>query len=349
MLQDAMSDASAAGDGPEGSGERRGATHPGDPGSSGTTRSAGTPDSSGTMRWSSVTVDGHRVRYAMVGSGPVALFMHGWGLRPNAYRGPVEAMASAGCRVYAPCLPGFGGTRELDPEQRTFAGYARWVGHFLDAVDERQVALVAGHSFGGGVATAFVYAQPGRASALLLVNAIGSPTWALFPNEVRTTMQRPVWDWGRHFGTDLLHSPHVVRVLPTLLEDFIPNLLGNPLGMFRTGEFIRRADLVREVRAVAERGIPVNVAWSDRDRLVSRSAFDELRHAAGVEGVVIEGAHAWLIADPSIFRELVISSLVDSGVLTPRLAGGATPRLAGGAAPRLAGGAPMPSPAAGGT
>ena len=346
-----MSDASAAGDGPEGPGERRLARHPADPGStgpsdssgttattgtsdsSGTTATTGTSDSSGAMSWSSVTVDGHRVRYAVAGSGPVALFMHGWGLRPNAYRGPIEAMASAGCRVYAPCLPGFGGTRELDPERRTFAGYARWVGHFLDAVDERRVALVAGHSFGGGVATAFVYAQPGRASALLLVNAIGSPTWALFPNEVRTTMQRPVWDWGRHFGTDLLHSPHMVRMLPTLLEDFIPNLLGNPLGMFRTGEFIRRADLVREVRAVAERGIPVNVAWSDRDRLVSRSAFDELRHAAGVEGVVIEGSHAWPIADPSIFRELVISSLVDSGVLTPRLAGGA----------------PVPSSAAGGT
>ena len=72
--------------------------------------------------------------------------------------------------------------------------------------------------------------------------------------------------------------------------------------MFRTGEFIRRADLVREVRTIAERGIPVSVAWSDRDRLVSRSAFDELRHAAGVEGVVIEGAHAWLIADPAGLR-----------------------------------------------
>jgi pimeloyl-ACP methyl ester carboxylesterase len=266
--------------------------------------------------------------------------MHGWGLRPNAYRGPIEAMASAGCRVYAPSLPGFGGTRELDPEGRTFAGYARWVGQFLDAVDEREVALMAGHSFGGGVATAFVYAQPGRASALLLVNAIGSPTWALFPNEVRTTMQRPVWDWGRHFGTDLLHSPHLVRVLPTLLEDFIPNLLGNPLGMFRTGEFIRRADLVNEVRTIAERGIPVSVAWSDRDRLVSRSAFDELRRAAGVEGVVIEGAHAWLIADPSTFRELAISALVDSGALTPRSAADAP-------GPGSASAAPAPSPAAG--
>jgi pimeloyl-ACP methyl ester carboxylesterase len=270
------------------------------------------------MSWDSVLVDGHPVRFGAVGHGPAALFLHGWGLRPNAYRRPIEAMASAGCRVYAPCLPGFGGTRELDPERRTFAGYARWVGLFLDAVGAPEVALVAGHSFGGGVATAFVYDQPGRASALLLVNAIGSPTWVLLPNEVRTTMQRPVWDWGRHFGTDLLHSPHLVRLLPTLLEDFIPNLLGNPLGMFRTGEVIRRADLVREVRVIAERGIPVSVAWSDRDRLVSRSAFDELRHAAGVEGVVIEGAHAWLIADPAAFRELAISALVDSGALTPR-------------------------------
>jgi pimeloyl-ACP methyl ester carboxylesterase len=133
-------------------------------------------------------------------------------------------------------------------------------------------------------------------------------------------VQRPVWDWGRHFSTDLLHSPRLFRLLPALLEDFIPNLLQNPLGMFRTGEFIRRADLVREVRAIAERGVPVTVVWSDRDRLVPRSAFDELRRAAGVDGVVVEGAHAWLIADPARFGELAISALVDSGALTPRSA-----------------------------
>jgi pimeloyl-ACP methyl ester carboxylesterase len=272
--------------------------------------------------WDAVEVDGHRVRYGVAGSGPPALFLHGWGLRPNAYRGPIEAMGAAGCRVYAPALPGFGGTRELDPEQRTFAGYARWVGHFLDAVGIDDVALVAGHSFGGGVSTAFVYEQPGRASSLLLVNAIGSPTWALFPNEVRTMVQRPMWDWGRNMGTDLLHTPHLMRMLPILLEDFIPNLLTNPLGMFRTGEFIRRADLVIEVGTIARRGTPVTVAWSDRDGLVSRSAFDELRHAAGVDGVVVEGAHAWLIADPRRFGELAISALVDSGAL---VSGSVTP------------------------
>ena len=55
--------------------------------------------------WRSVEVDGHRVRYGVAGTGPAALFLHGWGLRPNAYRGPIEAMAAAGCRVYAPCPP----------------------------------------------------------------------------------------------------------------------------------------------------------------------------------------------------------------------------------------------------
>jgi pimeloyl-ACP methyl ester carboxylesterase len=220
---------------------------------------------SGDVRWESVTVDGRTVRYGVAGSGPASVFLHGWGLRPNAYRRPITAMAAAGCRVYAPALPGFGGTRELDPADRTFAGYGAWVAKFLDAVGVAEVALVAGHSFGGGVATAFVNEQPQRASALLLANAIGSPTWTLFPNEVRTMVQRPIWDWAHHFGADVLSSPRHLRLLPTLLEDFVPNLLHNPLGMLRTGEFIRRADLVREVRTIAGLGIPVSVAWSDRD------------------------------------------------------------------------------------
>jgi len=265
-----------------------------------------------SVSWEVVSVDGYRVRYGVMGSGPSALFCHGWGLRPNAYARPIAAMAAAGCRVVAPSLPGFGGTPELPAAERTFAGYGAWVARFLDAVGMDDLALVAGHSMGGGVSTAFVHHQPDRVASLLLANAIGSPTWALFPNEVRTMVQRPFWDWGRHFGSDLLHSHRTLRLLPVLLEDFALNLMRNPLGMVRTGEFIRKADLVAEVREIAARGIPVSVAWSDRDGLVPRSAFDDLRRAAGVDGVVVEGPHAWLIADPDVFGELAISALVDA-------------------------------------
>jgi pimeloyl-ACP methyl ester carboxylesterase len=274
------------------------------------------------VAWHVATVAGQRVRYAAVGAGPDALFLHGWGLRPNAYLGAVRAMAAAGCRVVAPALPGFGRTRELPSEERTFPGYGAWVEGFLDAVGVDRVALVVGHSFGGGVATAFTDRRPDRVGSLLLCNAIGSPTWTLFPDEVRTMVQRPLWDWAHHFGADVLGSPKLLRMLPTLAEDFIPNVLTNPLGMLRTGTFIRRADLVAEVGAIARRGVPVQVVWSDRDGLVPRSAFDDLRHAAGVDGVVVEGAHAWLIADPGTFGELAISALVDSGDLTRRAAVG---------------------------
>lgn len=267
---------------------------------------------SGPMVMSTTEVDGHAVRFGSAGSGPDALFLHGWGLRPTAYRKPIEAMARAGCRVLAPALPGFGGTPELPANQRNFAGLGAWVGRFADAVGAGDLALVAGHSFGGGVTTAFTHGHRDRVASMLLANAVGSPTWMLLPDEVRTMVDRPVWDWGRHFGGDLLHSPRTMRVLPTLLEDFVPNLFGNPVGMFRTGFTIRRADLVGEVRHIARSGIPVSVAWSDRDGLVPRSAFDELRRAAGVEGTVMEGAHAWLIADPEGFGDLAISALVDS-------------------------------------
>jgi pimeloyl-ACP methyl ester carboxylesterase len=278
-----------------------------------------------SVSWAVTDVDGHQVRYGVVGSGPSALFCHGWGLRPDAYVRPIAAMAAAGCRVVAPSLPGFGGTRELPADERTFAGYGAWVARFLDSVGVDDLALVAGHSMGGGVSTAFVHHQPDRVSSLLLANAIGGPTWNLFPNEVRTMVQRPFWDWGRHFGGDLLQSPRTLRLLPTLLEDFIANLVRNPLGMVRTGEFIRKADLVAEVREIAARGIPVSVAWSDRDGLVPRSAFDDLRRAAGVEGVVVEGSHAWLIADPDVFGELAISALIDARPGTAAGAGDAAP------------------------
>ena len=286
------------------------------------------------MRWRSATVDGHRVRYGVVGTGPGGPVHARVGTRgptPTADRSKPWPRPGAGSTP--PACPDSAAPASSTPSERTFAGYARWVGDFLDAWGSREVALVAGHSFGGGVATAFVYAQPGGSSALLLVNAIGSPTWALFPNEVRTTMQRPVWDWGRHFSTDLLHSPHLVRMLPTLLEDFIPNLLGNPLGhvpdrrVHPPGRPGRRGP-----RPSPTRGIPVSVAWSDRDRSgvpvgLRRAPPCGRCRGRGRSRAPTPGSSPI----PSTFRELAISALVDSGALTPRSAiGTSSPGSAAG-------------------
>ncbi len=254
--------------------------------------------------------------------------MHGWGLRPNAYRGPIEAMAPPGAGSTPPAFPGSAGPASWTPSSVPSPVTPAGSGSSSTPWRSPRWPWWPGTRSAGGVATAFVYDQPGRVSALLLVNAIGSPTWVLLPNEVRTTMQRPVWDWGRHFGTDLLHSPQPGPAAPDPPRGLhpqsrwaIPWACSGPASSSVGPTWSERCGSSPSV------GSRCSVAWSDRDRLVSRSAFDELRHAAGVEGVVIEGAHAWPIADPAAFRELAISALVDSGALTPRSAAdGTAPR-----------------------
>ena len=195
------------------------------------------------------SVDGHRVRYGVVGyraARRCSSTAGGCGPTPTAR--PIEAMAAAGCRVYAPRPARV----RRDPRARRRSSgpspaTAAWVGRFLDAVGERRgrpggrplVRRRRGHR---------LRPRPARTGwrPCCWPTPIGSPTWALFPNEVRTMMQRPFWDWGRHFGGDLPRTRRGCSACcPTLLEDFVPNLVRNPLGMFRTGEFIRRADLVR--------------------------------------------------------------------------------------------------------
>lgn len=285
------------------------------------------PPGPGALLWSTVTVDGRPVTYGATGVGRTALFLHGWGLRPHAYRAPIRHLGLVGCRVVAPVLPGFGGSRGLSSGMRSFAGYAAWVGRFLDAVGIDQVDLVAGHSFGGGVATQFTHDLPNRAASLYLANAIGSPTWSSHADRVRTMAQRPVWDWGRHLSTDLVLSPGLLQVIPSVLGDLLPALIQNPLAliqnpfaMWQTGDFIRRADLIAELEEVHQRGTPVSVVWSDRDRLVPRSAFDDLRRAAGVEGTVVEGSHGWLLAHPDRFGELAIPLLAQLPPCAARVA-----------------------------
>jgi hypothetical protein len=76
--------------------------------------------------------DGRRVirsATAWPGPGPAALFLHGWGLRPNAYRRPIQAMAGGGLPGLRPRPPGLrrdprAGSRATAPSPATPLGRA---------------------------------------------------------------------------------------------------------------------------------------------------------------------------------------------------------------------------------
>ena len=261
------------------------------------------------LRWKRTTVDGRTALYGVAGEGLPVLFLHGWALGQHSYKRALKRLVHLGCRVYAPALPGFGGTPELPKRQFSFAGYAEWVDAFLEAIDVTEPVFLVGHSFGGGVAIKLAHDFPKRVRYLVLVNSVGGSTWTSAGSTVRSMAERPLWDWGLHFPSDVLPLPQLTRILPVILEDALPNAVRNPLALWRVGQLARRADLTPELEQLKQRKLPVVVLWGDKDQIIPRASFDALCAAIGSQGEVIQGRHSWLLADPDAFGEVMTNAI----------------------------------------
>jgi pimeloyl-ACP methyl ester carboxylesterase len=247
--------------------------------------------------WSRTTVHGRPALYGVAGEGLPVLFLHGWGLGQHAYKRALKRLVQLGCRVYAPALPGFGGTADLPGDDLSFEGYASWTAAFLDALGVTEPVFLVGHSFGGGVSIKLAHDFPGRVRYLVLVNSLGG-----------SMAGRPLWDWGIHFPGDV--SPFKFRqVLPVVLEDALPNVIRNPRAMWKVANLARTADLTPELEEIKARELPVVVLWGDKDKIIPKTAFDALCVAIGKEGSVIEGTHSWLLADPDAFVEVITNDI----------------------------------------
>ncbi|MBY8857401.1 alpha/beta hydrolase [Nocardia sp. CA2R105] len=264
------------------------------------------------LRWRSIPVDGRITRYAVGGRGPLVLFLHGWGVGGRAYVRPLEQLVRIGVRVYAPALPGFGGTASLPAEQRNLAGYARWVGHFVDAIELTRPVTLVGHSFGGGVAIETAHDLPDLAGRLVLVNSIGGSAWTDGRGVLRALRERPLWDWGLHLQADLLVGRQLTRVMPVILRDAVPNMLRNPAAVWEVAHLARSADLAPELAALAERRLPIFVVWSTRDTVIPESTMLSLQTALGdPRAITVPGGHIWLMSDPHAFGEVITNVICE--------------------------------------
>lgn len=251
-------------------------------------------------------IGGRKHRYLCGGDGPSVVFLHGWGLTNRTYSRALAELALRGLRVFAPTMPGFGGTPSLPPAEFSLEGYARWVAEFVTALDGPAPVTLIGHSFGGGIAIRTAHDFPGLANRLVLVNSIGGSAWSNGKGALVAMRERPLWDWGLHLQADVLPSRHMTRVLPVILRDAVPNLMRSPGAVWRAAHLARSADLTAELDVLKQRRMPVTIVWSQRDDVIPAATIGSLRAAAGDPVcVTVPGNHGWLLADPRRFGEVI--------------------------------------------
>ncbi len=263
------------------------------------------PPRTDRLVWKRTTVQGRTALYGVAGEGLPVLFLHGWALGQHSYRQALRRLVHLGCRVYAPALPGFGGSADLDARHFSFAGYADWADEFVEVVGIDEPVFLVGHSFGGGVAIKLAHDHPERVRTLVLVNSVGGSTWTSAGSTIRSMAERPLWDWGIHFPGDVMPIAQLRRVLPVLLEDAVPNVVRNPRALWRVAQLARKADLTPELEELKRRELPVLVLWGEKDQIIPRASFDALCAAVGSTGEVVPGNHSWLLADPDAFGEVM--------------------------------------------
>jgi pimeloyl-ACP methyl ester carboxylesterase len=262
------------------------------------------------MDWRCARISGGVTRCGTGGSGPPVLFLHGWGLSGRVYEQALRRLVAAGRRVYAPSLPGFGGTSPLPAEEENLPGYADWAADFIEAVIGEPATVIA-HSFGGGVSIQLAHDAPELVSRLVLVNAIGGSAWRDGEGVVRPMRERPLWDWGRQIRGGTRPTWALATALPRIVREAVPNLVRNPGTVWRVANVARAADLERQLGELRDRDLPVTVAWSDQDTVIPRDSYAALMASLGQPpSVVVSGGHGWLIDNADLFAD-VITDLLD--------------------------------------
>jgi len=258
------------------------------------------------LDWRRTQVAGRVAEYGVGGHGPPILFLHGWGLSGRTYRSALKRLLAQGFRVWAPALPGFGGSAGLVAGDDRLAQYAAWVDEFCTTVGIDEAVVLMGHSFGGGVAIQTAHDFPERVRGLVLVNSIGGSAWQRNGALMKTVAQRPLWDWGLHFPNDVHPVRQMRRVLPVILEAAVPNMLRDPRAFWHAAAVARFADLTSELQELKARRLPVVLLGGERDELVTRASFEAMReHLGNPVSMTVDGNHSWMIADPDAFGEIM--------------------------------------------
>ncbi|MGD0794020.1 MAG: alpha/beta fold hydrolase [Dehalococcoidales bacterium] len=209
----------------------------------------------------SIKVDGRDVRYYAAGQGEPLVVIHGGGGDARTWWKNIAELAVK-YTVYAPDLPGYGGSQPLSGNYY-IPELAEFIGKFAASLGLDKFNLM-GHSLGGGIALDYTLKSPNKVKKLVLVSSLCLGSEIAF--------------WVR-----LLSIPAIVRSVGTIIVGVFKAIRWvvkhlNPIefvmpfspASMLVGENIttlKQQSLVLEHR-LAEVNVPTLLIWGARDPIV---------------------------------------------------------------------------------
>ena len=246
----------------------------------------------------------------VAGRGVPLVVVHGFAAEGLLYAQSLGRLVSLGFKVVAIDTAGHGGTAVLPRDGLELAAYSRLLGRVVTELGIRR-AVYAGHSMGGRLVTELAAAEPERAVALVLIDAIVGDAW----DQIVTACK---W-WPPLLG--MFGTAAVVDSLTTISLDDAPQTaklarlwartawgdLTRPWQLLMPFLSVLRSPGSREMLdALRQAGVPVVVIHGEHDFVVPLAAARDAARRTGGDLVVIRGGtHSWLLKDPESFPAIM--------------------------------------------
>ena len=257
------------------------------------------------------------------GEGDPVLLLHGFPDSSQLWRNQIPALVSAGFRVIAPDLRGFGASDR--PEGRDAYAVPALLGDVMGVLDELGVAgaRVVGHDFGAVVGWSLAAFVPDRVHCFAALS-VGHPngyfasrrqrelSWYMLLMGFEGVAEEwlPKDGWSR-FRTLYDNPPDFDRYVEALSQ---PGALTAALNLYRAN--IGAHDLISGEQPLPPIKCPTLGIWSSKDNLCGE---EQMKNSANfVEGgwryERVEGAGHWIPLDaPDRLNELLVPFLKSCG------------------------------------
>jgi pimeloyl-ACP methyl ester carboxylesterase len=255
--------------------------------------------------------DGHQVGVAVCGRGIPLVVVHGFSAEGILYAQTLSRLVDLGFKVIAVDTAGHGGTLGLPTNAQSMASYADLLERVLDHLGVEQAVLM-GHSMGGRLVTELAASDPGRAIAVILMDAMVGDSWDRLVN-VSRVFPPVLAGIGVTLVIDTLttvpwfRDPRQALKLGSLVRPTIAGHVRRPWRMLGPAASILRSGGTRGMLDSLRRAkVPVIVVHGDRDFAVPLATSKAAARRTRGDLVVVRGAsHSWLLKDPETLPAIV--------------------------------------------